>query len=162
MKKWYVIYSHHNKEIVAENNLRNQKFDCLSLKYLKFKNKKKIFSFLFPRYLFVSFDVKKDNWTKIFYTRGVKNIFTSQNKPIAVPDYVINNLKKILNNKEIINPFDLIKLYVGKKIKIVDGPFKNKECHFLKKESKDRVKVLLNFLGKLTNLTVENRYLNIA
>ncbi len=162
MKRWYVIYSHHNKEIIAENNLRNQKFECLSLRYAKLKNKKKVFSYLFPRYLFVSFDIKKDNWTKIFYTRGVKNIFTSKNKPIAVPETVINNLRKLIIDKRVINPFNLIKLYVGKKMKIVGGPFRNRECHFLKIESKDRVKVLLSFLGKLTNLTVDNKYLNIA
>ena len=162
MKKWYVVYSHYNKEEVAENNLRNQKFDCLSFKYLELNKNKRIFSFLFPRYLFVSFDIKKDNWSKIFYTRGVKNIFISNNKPIAVPDFVIKNLENLSSNDNLINPFNLVDLYVGKKIKISNGPLKNKECCFLKKESRDRVRVLLNFLGKLTNLVIPNSYLNIA
>ena len=162
MKRWYLVYSHFNQESKAEEHLLNQKFECISFKTIKHKKGKKETSLIFPRYLFVSFDIEKDNWQKISYTRGVKSLISSNTIPIAVPTKVIDNIKLLQTKSGVINPFQIFPLYKGKKIKIIDGPFKGKECSFLKMNSKERVLVLLNFLGNIFKILIPNEYIDIA
>ena len=162
MNRWYLIYSHFKQEDKVVYNLTKQNFECISFKTNFCKNGKKTISLLFPRYIFVCFDIYKDNWQKILYTRGVKNLFLSNTKPIPVPSKLINNLKSLQNNSDIINPFNIFPLYEGKKFKIIDGPFKGKDCSFLKMNSEDRVLVLLSFLGKILKISIPNNYLDIA
>ena len=162
MKRWYLIYSHFNQEDKAVKNLSNQDFECVSFKTSTYKSGKKNISLLFPRYIFVCFDIKKDNWQKIIYTRGVKNLISSNLTPIPIPCKIIDNIKSLQNNSEFINPFDIFPLYQGKKIRIINGPFKGRKCSFLKMNSKDRVLVLLSFLGKTLKILIPNEYLDIA
>ena len=162
MNRWYLIYSHFNQEDKVVYNLRKQNFECLLFKISSDKNSKKNTSLLFPRYIFTSFDINKDNWQKIFYTRGVKNLISSNTIPVPIPNKLITNLKLLQNNSETINPFDIFSLYKGKKLKIINGPFKGKECSFLKMNLEDRVSVLLNFLGKILTISIPNEFLDIA
>ena len=98
MNRWYLIYSHFKQEDKVVYNLRKQNFECLLFKISSDKNSKKNTSLLFPRYIFTSFDINKDNWQKIFYTRGVKNLISSNTIPVPIPNKLLTNLKLLQNN----------------------------------------------------------------
>ena len=78
MKEWFVVQTHYNLEDLALNNIKKSVFEVYCPKYLKTithaRQTKKVLKPLFPRYIFVSFNKKNNDWIKINYLRGVSSL----------------------------------------------------------------------------------------
>src|SRR5437773_533892 len=47
---------------------------------------------LFPRYLFLILDLGRDRWLSVRGTFGVSSLFTSEDRPVPVPEGVVETL----------------------------------------------------------------------
>lgn len=106
---------------------------------------------LFPRYGFVQFDIDRDDWGCIKYAKGVVDILRSNSIPQSVPQMVIDGLKLSEN----MGLFDKTKPpSIGMDVLVTYGPFHEFIGKVKRARYKDRVDVLLNFLGSERLVTV--------
>src|SRR5262245_60928694 len=97
MKQWFVVHTHPNKEELAKHHLYLQNFETYCPRYKRVRHHVRkvdtVFSPLFPRYLFVSIDIAKDQWRRINGTRGVHYLLMRENKPAVIPTSMIERLR---------------------------------------------------------------------
>jgi transcriptional antiterminator RfaH len=154
MKNWLVASYKINEVERLKYNLLNQKFDFylpkITIKKINFKAKEQI---LFPGYIFVN--VNFENYSALKYTIGIKNIIKFGNNI----SYITNKEIKIIQKTE-----EFSKLYpvtsqiqVGQDAFISNGSFKGSIVKICSLPSRDRVDVLLNFLGSMRRVTISEK-----
>ena len=150
MKSWYLIKTKSRQEHVAIKNLENQEY-ITYCPTVTIKNKHIV---LFPGYLFIYLDNKKENWSPIRSTKGVVNFVRFGLNFAQVPDTVIEFLKtnQLINKEKLKN---LNKFKSGDKVLIKDGVFKNCVAIFKSSKPQERVVVLMNILGQQQSITIK-------
>jgi transcriptional antiterminator RfaH len=97
---------------------------------------------LFPCYLFARFDLQR-SYFDVKYLPGVQGIVSAGSDPLAVPPYVIEEIRRrgidgVIKLEE--KPFDN-----GERVRVVEGPFRGFEAIFDRYLSgADRVAILLS------------------
>jgi len=111
---------------------------------------------LFPRYLFAYFDAGTDHH-KIIAIDGIEHLLQNAGKLVKVPQSTID----VFRNLQRAGVFDRVDpmsgLKSGDAVKITEGPFAGLIARVKSARSRDRIKVLLEFLGQATeaDLSVE-------
>lgn len=122
-RKWFALYTRPRHEFKAELELVEKGIETYLPKITKMKKwsdrNKKVTEPLFKSYIFIYvnereryFSVQSKSIVKVVNFRGV---------PASLPDWQIENLKKLLSSNPDAFLNDLIK--IGTHVKIVDGPF---------------------------------------
>ncbi len=158
MKHWYVAHTHSKSEIKATMNLRRQNLEVYFPQML-YSNKKTKFiknaiKPLFPRYVFVAIDLAKQRWRCINSTYGVKNIVSSGDKPIAVPENIMQELKSREDADGFINSIPKAPFKKGDKVSIIDGPLYGNIGNFDQLSESQRVSVLLELMGRTVSVSL--------
>lgn len=152
MQNWYLIKTKSRQENVAIKNLENQEYStyCPTVKI------KKKHVVLFPGYLFIHLDKKKENWSPIRSTKGVVNFVRFGLNFAQVPDTVIEFLKtnQLINKEKLKN---LNKFKPGDKVQIIDGVFKNCDAIFKSSKSEERVILLMHLLGQQQAINIKQK-----
>ncbi len=103
---------------------------------------------LFPSYLFVSFDVEYARWRSIFSTVGVASLICNGSLPTRVPKGVVEAIR----DAEKAGYFDyttiVCRLKAGDQVRVARGPFADLVGRLQSAVSGDRVRVLLEILGR--------------
>ena len=150
MRNWYLIKTKTRQENIAIQNLKNQEYStyCATV---KIDNKHVV---LFPGYIFIHLDNKKENWSPIHSTKGVVNFVRFGLNFAQVPDNVIEFLKanQLINKEKLEN---LNQFKSGDKVQITDGVLKNCVAIFKSFKSDDRVILLMNLLGQQQSITIK-------
>lgn len=164
-RSWYLVVTKPQSEFKAQENLLRQGYETYvplvqTTRRRNGKNVKRTEAF-FPRYLFIYLDKETDNWSPIRSTIGVAGMVRFGGMPAQVPESLIDNLK---NNED---DFGLQltqkkELKQGDKVEIVDGPFEGYKAIYQKMKSTERVSVLLDIVGKNTQVTLSVHELEIA
>jgi transcriptional antiterminator RfaH len=100
---------------------------------------------LFPSYLFALFDIECE-YSRLRYTRGVREIVCFGGQAAVVPDWIIAELKSRSAN----GPLELPtrQLVAGERVRVVEGPFKEFEGVFERHlTGPERVAILLSLMG---------------
>lgn len=164
MKHWYAVYTHPRGEILAEENLLRQGFDVFSPRYLKRRSHaRKIDTVpapLFPRYIFVSFDIDEAGWRVVRSTRGVVDLVRNRESPAPVPGDVIDEIRQRQDENGFVVMDRQLKLRRGDKIRIEAGPFASYEAIFDTMRDNERVIALLSLLGRKVLLNVPMNAVN--
>lgn len=156
--QWYVVHTKAREEHKACLQLKEQGYEVfLPLCKAVRKHARKtdiVLKPLFPRYLFVGFDVNTDPWRKINSTRGVSYIMQQGDKPIAVRGKVIEQFKQKSDHRGVVTSglFDALKK--GDKLEIVSGSFEGMDATFETMTDQERVNVLLTILGREVRLSL--------
>lgn len=108
---------------------------------------------LFPRYLFVGLDLKIDAWRAVNGTRGVAYLLLNDGHPLGISTSIIEELK-ILENDGVVPIICVSAFTKGENLRVMDGAFKDQVASFQMMDDKQRVQLLLNFLGRETRITV--------
>lgn len=144
MNEWIVV-TYKIKEL--EKLLKNLKNQDIRY-YIEKINLKKINTspkvvYLFPGYIFIF--ANTEQYKKISYTKGIKNIISFNNKIAKIEEEKIFKLKKIENNSydEPITE----EVFIGQKAVIPKGPFKGSLIEITAMPKKERITVLLSILG---------------
>tara|TARA_B110000008_G_scaffold78541_1_gene80148 strand:+ start:654 stop:1127 length:474 start_codon:yes stop_codon:yes gene_type:complete len=150
MKKWYLIKTKARQEKIAINNLENQKFHV----YCPLAKINDEHVILFPGYLFIQLDEKKENWAPIRSTKGVLNFVRFGINFAKIPDNVIEFIRE--NEKLTLEKLKNIENFKpGETVRITDGVLKNCIGIFKLLKSDDRVILLMNMLGQQQSINVK-------
>ena len=158
MKHWYAAHTHSKSELRASVNLKRQdlevyfpqiRFSMRQSKFIKDSIKP-----LFPRYVFVAIDLAKQRWRCINSTYGVKNIVSSGDKPIAVPDKIVQELRSREGSDGFINSIPKALFKKGDKVSIIDGPLYGKTGNFHQLNESQRVSILLELMGRTVSVSL--------
>lgn len=151
--QWYAVYCHAQKELFARDQLLNQDYEVYLPLYKKLtrhaRQMREVRAPLFPRYLFVSFDVESAQWRSVNSTRGVIGLVKfNHEKPRAIPNTIIEGLKRSQDEEEMVSLAAIELFKPGQQVRIIDGAFTGQVATYQKMNDKQRVEILLNFLNK--------------
>ena len=152
--QWFLIYTKPRQEERAKENLENQGFETFlpMIAYEKIKQPK-LYSLkpMFPRYLFTKFNLEKNNWAHIKSTRGVSHVITFGDKLTEVPNSVMDYLKSKVDDNDVLKLQTTRKTFQkGDELVIKQGVFQGKDATFLSMSGKERVRVLLSLMNRIT------------
>ena len=124
----------------------------ITIKKNKFINKD---VFVFPGYMFVSVNPQNFNLNKINSTFGVSKLLSYNNKPAEISHDIIITLKNRYEEDDDLSPKETLK--EGDKIRFKSGPFVDIIATIEKEDEKNRLWLLLNTIGQLTTLKIEQK-----
>lgn len=118
----------------------------------------------FPRYVFVRFDMARNNWREIFKFAGVGGMICEGNLPVWVSDNLIASIRKrevdgAVPGKTLAR----VIFEIGDEVRVIDGPFASfpgivENTLNLSIEDLDvdtRIRVAVNIFGRATPVDLE-------
>jgi transcriptional antiterminator RfaH len=158
MKQWFVVHTQPLKEVVAEQHLTEQGFEAYLPRYKKTRRHARkvdeVLAPLFPRYVFIGIDLETDQWRSIMGTRGVSYLLMMDGRPATIPSSIIEALKNQETTDGLV-PINSMALFTkGDKVRVLEGAFKEYVAVFEKMDDKQRVRLLLNCLGREVNISL--------
>lgn len=160
MKRWYVVHTQTRAEERAQWHLRNQGFECFVPRCLKTRRHARktdtVLEPLFPRYLFAHFDADASRWLAINGSRGVVALLTDGNRPVPIPEGVIEELRSHSDEAGVTPLSALGMFWKGRKVRVKSGPFQGQigEVADALTKGRDRVQILLSMLGVETSMQI--------
>ena len=162
MTQWYAVYARPREEQLAQEHLSRQGFEAYLPRYLKQRNHaRRVDSVpmpLFPRYLFVRFDIADFGWRVIRSTRGVVDLVRNGSDPIDVPEPIIAGVKAREDENGYVLLGKNLGLARGDRFRIGGGAFFDQIAVFEAKRDEDRVIALLSLLGRQVTVQVPIGY----
>lgn len=111
---------------------------------------------LFPGYLFVQVDPENGPWRKINSTFGVSRLVSfTANRPAIVPAGLITDLRSRFSAELDLPPED--NLEPGAEVEVIRGPFAGLSARIAKATAKDRIWLLLDFMGREARVSADRR-----
>lgn len=160
MGGWAVIMTKPNCEQIAVHNLQRQGYQCYFPRFVdQNPPKAALIRPLFPRYLFVLIN---QVWYSIRGTRGVSYILLGENGPSIIQDSVIDSIKSKENDQGFIVISDnkiVERFSKGDKVKAIDGPLVGVDLIYQGMAPHERVKVLIDMLGRKVPAFIEEKIL---
>ncbi|MEE2932777.1 MAG: transcriptional activator RfaH [Pseudomonadota bacterium] len=158
MINWYVVYTRHGAEKLAEGHLIRQGFQTyLPLCRKTTRHARRVAHVskpLFPRYLFVAIDVSEQRWQSINGTFGVSCLVSMGDQPQALPIGVIDELRARETGRGLIEILPEIPFKAGETVRLTGGALIDQVGLFQKLGEKDRVSVMLDMLGRKLEVQV--------
>jgi transcriptional antiterminator RfaH len=154
MKKNWLVASYKINEVRrVENNLLNQEFDFYLPKITKKINSKSKVEVLFPGYIFVNTNL--ENYSALKYTKGVRNIIKFGDNVSCISDEEIEAMK-MAEEMSIINPI-VSEIKIGQDVIIAKGSLTGFIAKVCSLPSKERVGILLSFLGSMRSVSISKK-----
>jgi transcriptional antiterminator RfaH len=152
MKRWHVVYTQPRNEALAFEHLERQGFEVFLPRYLRRRSHARVVDMvpapLFPRYLFAAFDDRATGWCVIRSTRGVVDLVRSGDGLAWVSEIVIDELRRRRDKRGFVLLARELDLGPGQHIRIDFGAFAGCNAIFDAETDHDRVRVLLDLLGR--------------
>ena len=157
MKSWLVASYKMNEIKRLRSNLLNQEFEFYLPKIIvKNINSAPKEQLLFPGYIFVNTNI--ENYSALKYTMGIKNIIKFGNNIPCISDEEIKLIQK-LEKKSKIHPV-ASQMKIGQDVRVSKGFLKGNIVKICSIPSKERVDVLLTFLGSIRRVTMSEKNLS--
>lgn len=160
MAGWFVVNTLPHQEARADQNLRRQNFTTLLPVTQRTRRHARkmdtVLSPLFPGYLFVQLDLKKQAWSSINGTFGVKRLLSNGSQPTEIATDFVTALQETIDDDGIA-AVPAPALQPGQQVRIASGPFADCIAAVLHLSPGERVKLLLNVLGGSVSATIPQR-----
>lgn len=148
--RWHAVHTHTRAEEVAARNLERQGFPIfLPLRTRNVRHARRVKTIkeaYFPRYLFVSLDLDRDQWRCVKSTVGVKDILSASDRPLPVRKGYVEALISVTQSDGVLKPVQLLE--PGQMIRILQGPFAEQIGVLQHVSSADSVFVLLGMMDR--------------
>ena len=146
---WYAVYAQPHWESIAQLRLQAQNFRTFlplhSMTVHHARKRQTVLAPLFPRYLFVVLDLRRDRWRAVNSTRGVTSLIMHEGLPAAIRSGVVETL---LNSS---TPEGEIcfssEMAPGSRVRLVAGPFAGQLGILRDLSRSGRVRVLIEMMG---------------
>lgn len=152
MNHWYAVYTQVRNETLACEHLEQQGFEVFFPRYQKqrrhARRTENVTAPLFPRYIFVSFDIERAKWQVIRSTRGVIDLVRNGVEPSSIPADVIEGIKAHQDDTGFVQPGRNLQLSHGDQIRISSSSLSACNAIFDARRDEERVFVLLSLLGR--------------
>lgn len=162
--EWFLLKFKKNAHHQTVKNLNHQGFetflplhDITSRKVSRFINATRP---LFPGYMFVKFDKEKSKWHKINNTCGVSHLVTFGTIIKSIPTTIIDDLISRCDSSGKILPIKELKK--GDQVKILNGPFTNFIATVETYETNQRVWILMDLMGRITQMQTPAKDLQLS
>jgi transcriptional antiterminator RfaH len=157
--RWFVAQTQPNAESKAIAHLGRQGFVTYLPRYLKRRRHARrvdiVAAPLFPRYLFVEIDMEVQRWRSIFSTVGVSQLVCTGDMPTPVADGVVAMLKEREDAAGHIQLDQRPQFRVGDKLRILEGAFCDCLGLYDGMSDRDRIRILLDLLGRKVRVMVD-------
>lgn len=158
MKTWSVVFTKPRQEQLARQNLERQGF-VTYLPMLKHPKRlrghwRDVIEPLFPRYLFIAVDFGHQDLSPIRSTLGVLKLVRFGLEPATVPHGLVETLMSAEDPLNACHLPTTERFRKGDRVTIGAGPFAGVEAIFEAPTAKGRVAVLLEILGRPTQVQV--------
>jgi transcription antitermination factor NusG len=154
MKNWLVASYKKNEVKRLERNLLNQNFEFYLPKIvIKKINSNPKLEALFPGYIFVN--TSFENYAALKYTIGIKNIIKFGNNISCVSNEEVKSMQ-IAEATSKKNPV-ASQIQIGQDALISNGSLKGSIVKICSLPSKDRVSVLITFLGSMRRVIIQEK-----
>ena len=152
MKRWYVAYTQPTAELRAAGHLKRQGFDvylplCRQIRRHA-RREETVLRPLFPRYVFVALDLDIDHWRSVNGTVGVSNLVSQGERPSALPDGVVENLRSSEIDEGAVALSRLMLFDVGAKLRVLEGAFVGQTGIYDGMSEAERVVLLFDMIGR--------------
>ena len=148
-RKWFIAQVKPNSYNSATQNLERQGFETFVPRMEITKRQKNKFivkiDYVFPGYIFVSFQPHALSWNKINNTYGISKIIAFNNKPSEISSDLIFELKKKYQTDNSSTKEKTLRK--GDAIKFYNGPFVNFIAKIESVDKNSRIWVLLEIMG---------------
>ena len=153
-KNWLVATYKINEVRRVESNLLNQKFDYFLPKITTKKiNSNPKVEMLFPGYIFINTSL--ENYSALKYTMGIRNIIKFGDNISCISDEEIEAMQ-IAEETSKIDPV-ASQIQIGQDVMIAKGSLTGSIVKVCSLPSKERVGVLLSFLGSVRRVTIPEK-----
>ena len=148
-ERWFLVHSLPKSERRAELHLGAQgfrtHFPTIHKTIRHARQLRTVRAPLFPRYIFLVLDLGRDRWLSVRSTVGVSSLFTCENRPVPVPEGVVEALIERTDeaNLTLFNTG----LVTGQSVRILSGPFADFVGTLERLDDAGRVRVLLDMMG---------------
>ena len=154
IKNWIVATYKTNEVKRLESNLLNQKFDYYLPKITINKtNSNPKVEVLFPGYIFVN--TSFENYSALKYTMGIRNIIKFGDNISCISDEEIEAMQMAEETSKI-DPV-ASQIQIGQDVMIAKGSLTGSIVKVCSLPSKERVGVLLSFLGSVRRVTIPEK-----
>ena len=151
-ERWYAVHALPYKERSAALHLRNQGFrPYLPLIRKTRRHARKldtVLTPLFPRYLFVALNIRRDQWRSVNGTYGVARLVMQHDRPLPVPEGVVEQLLYLTDSRGCVHFDRGHQLHEGQKVLIEDGPLADQFAIIERLDGKGRAALLLELMGR--------------
>lgn len=147
--RWYVVMSKPHKEKLAAAQLSRQGYRAWLPQLMRTvrhaRRRREVLRPLFPRYLFLRLDIRREGWTPVRSTIGVTSIVMENGRPLPVPPGVVEALEAASDGA---GGYDFSDgLEVGDRVRFLAGAFADQIGRLVEMDSDGRVRVLMDVLG---------------
>lgn len=152
--KWYLAQVKPNSLARAQVNLERQGFECCVPRERRSVRRSGKFVTaeqpVFPGYIFVTLDPGASNWRAINSTFGVARIVSFGGQPAALPDGLVQEIvARYAQEGDAPPPFG-----IGDEVILREGPFVDFLARVEAVEPKNRVHLLIEFMGRQSRIVV--------
>ena len=164
MHRWYVVSTQPQKEERAHEHLGRQGFDVYLPRWRKRRSHARriewISAPLFPRYLFVGFDIDVTRWRAIQSTLGVSHLVCNGGLPLPMPNGIVENIRARETASGLIQIKPAFRR--GQPVIVSEGAFLDQVGLFERTDDNERVTILLNLLGREVRVKVPTHAIRAA
>jgi transcription antitermination factor NusG len=155
--EWYAVHvrSRHEGKVYERLTSKGvETFSPVVEKLRKWKDRKKLVEFpLFPGYVFVHTTRETESLLSVLKVVGVVRLLcTLPGQPDSIPDDQIDALKKLVENKEALDPYPY--LNEGQRVRIQKGPLYGIEGILVQKLDKHILVLSVDVLQQGVALTI--------
>lgn len=156
---WCVAMTKPGAEGIAALNLHRQGYTTYLPKYvIKPPGRKPAIRCLFPRYIFIFVD---QIWYSITGTVGVSRLLMTDGKPAVLAESIIRGLKD-REHHGLVSLTPKERFQHGASVKIADGSFSGYSLTYDGMTSAERVRVLIEMLGRKVPIELSEKALVAA
>lgn len=162
MVAWYAVQTRARHESEAATHLARQDFETYLPRLRLFRRRRgrwhPVVEALFPGYLFLRLDLERQNTAPIRSTRGVVGLVRFGGVPKPVPEDLIRQLQAASRDAEGVirqEPH----FQPGDRVEIVSGPLAGLPAIFQSSNGEERVRLLLDLLGRRNEVLVSRHHL---
>lgn len=158
MKNWYALYTKPNKEGHVESVLNSRGIETYlpTIEVYVRKRDARVSRPFFPCYLFARIDFTTVSRSSISWTPGLRRIVSFGGQPTAVSEEIVSLIRERLTQVKEAGGLSKVIFKKGDVVRIKEGPLRDLDAIFEQHLSAaERVKILVNILGRLTPVEVE-------
>lgn len=157
MKQWYTLHTKPNAESQVEATLRQREIESYLPEFVSLRaGKQRKTEPFFPCYLFMRVDLAIVAASQWQWIPGLRRILSFDGAPAAVPDSVINLIRRKVDELNANGRFAKRPFEPGDRVRIVEGPLRDMVAIFDGPTTAgQRVQVLLDFLGRANRVWVD-------
>jgi transcriptional antiterminator RfaH len=152
MKQWYVVNTKAREEPKASFNLKRQGFNSYLPQYKKTRRHARridtVLAPLFPKYLFIEFDLDLERWSSINSTAGVKKLIMFGSLPATLPSELVEEIRTREDVEGVVSLNQYLKIKQGDQVTINSGAFSEHRGIFECQDDDKRIIILLKLMGR--------------